>query len=55
MNPVLVILILLAGALIWLLASFLFRPIGKISDKLVDDAKKAMFEEEKEKEDKVNE
>lgn len=53
MNPVLVVLILIGGGLLWLLCSFLFRPIGKISKKLVDDAKDAMFdEEEKENEEK---
>lgn len=53
MNPVLVVLILIGGRLLWLLCSFLFRPIGKISKKLVDDAKDAMFdEEEKENEEK---
>lgn len=53
MNPVLVVLILVGGGLLWLLCSFLFRPIGKISKKLVDDAKDAMLdEEEKENEEK---
>lgn len=51
MNPVLIILTIIGGALLWLLCSFLFRPIGKISKKLVDDAKDAMFEE-KENEEK---
>lgn len=48
MNPILVILILIGGGLLWLLCSFLFRPIGKLSKKLLDDAKESMFEEEKE-------
>lgn len=47
MNPVLIILILLGGALLWLLCSFLFRPIGKISKKLIDDAKEAMSDDDK--------
>lgn len=50
MNPVLIILILIGGALLWLLCSFLFRPIGKVSKKLLDDAKKAICEDESVKE-----
>lgn len=53
MNPVLVVLIFIGGGLLWLICSFLFQPIGKISKKLVDDAKDAMLdEEEKESEEK---
>ncbi len=52
MNPLLIILIFLGGALLWFLLSFLFRPTGKFSWKIWDDAKKAMFDEEKESEEK---
>ena len=55
MNPLLIILILLGGALLWLLCSFLFRPIGKIGAKLIDDAKSAMSDENEENEEKENE
>lgn len=47
MNPVFWFLILLWAALLWLLLSFLFRPLGRVSKRLVDDAKREMFEEEK--------
>ena len=50
MNPLLVILILLGGALIWLLCSFMFRPIGKVFKKLLDDVNEAMSDEDEEKE-----
>lgn len=49
MNPVFVILVLFGGALLWLLGSFLYRPIGKFFGRLIDDAEEAMFEKEKEK------
>lgn len=49
MNPVFWFLILLGAALLWLLLSFLFRPLGRVSKRLVDDAKREMFEEEKNK------
>ena len=38
MNPVFVFLVLLAGFLVWLLGSFLYRPIGKIVKKLFEKA-----------------
>lgn len=50
MNPVLIILIFIGGGLLWLLCSFLYRPIGKVFKKLWDDAKGSMFDEEKENE-----
>lgn len=49
MNPVFVILVFGAGALLWLLLSFLYKPIGSIGKRLVDDAKNAMTEEDKKK------
>lgn len=49
MNPVFWLLILSGAALLWLLLSFLFRPLGRVSKRLVDDAKREMFEEEKNK------
>lgn len=35
-NPVLIILILIGGGLIWLLCSFLYQPIGKLFKKLME-------------------
>ena len=43
MNPVLVLGAFAAGALLWLLCSFLYRPLGKLGSRLVNDAKDAMF------------
>lgn len=50
MNPVFFIGLFAGGALIWLLCSFLYKPIGSIGQKLVNDAKQAMTEENNEKE-----
>ena len=47
MNPVLVFLIIIAAALLWLICSFLYRPIGRLFNRLFSDAKEAMFEETK--------
>lgn len=46
MNPILVILILLGGFLLWLLLAFAYIPIGKIFKRLADDAKRAMSEDD---------
>lgn len=51
MNPILIILILIGGGLLWLLCSFLYRPIGKLSKTLWDDAKNSMFDEEEKEEE----
>lgn len=48
MNPVLIILVLLGGVLLWLLLSFLYRPIGKIAKKLLEEAKESMEDDETE-------
>lgn len=48
MNPVLVLLILLGTGLLWFLLSFSFGFFGNFTNRLKDDAKKAMFEEKKE-------
>lgn len=49
MNPVFFIGLFAGGALLWLLLSFLYKPIGGIANRLVDDAKRAMTEENKKK------
>lgn len=51
MNPVLLFLVFLVVCIVWLLCSFLYRPIGRLFSRLINDAKKAMFEED-EKENK---
>ena len=50
MNPILTILLFIAAFILWILCSALYRPIGKIANRLLKDAKDAMLEEEKEKE-----
>ena len=51
MNPVFVFLVVLAAVILWFLLSFSFRFIGGIAKRLNDDAKKAMFEEERKDEE----
>jgi len=48
MNPVFVILVCMAGFLIWLLGSFLYRPIGKLVKGLFWKAQDAMDKDEEE-------
>lgn len=45
MNPVFFIGLFGAGVILWLLASFLYKPIGSIGKRVVDDAKEAITEE----------
>lgn len=53
MNPVFVILIILATILLWFLLSFVFMPLGKLVYRVGKDAvdimNKVDYEEEKEK------
>ena len=49
MHPVFVIGVFGAGALLWLLLSFLYKPIGCLGKRLIDDAKRAITEENKKK------
>lgn len=44
------ILIILAAALLWLLLSSMFKPLGKLGHRLWKDAKDAIEEEDKNKE-----
>ena len=46
MNPALVFIILVLAFLLWLISSFLYKPIGRFFGRLAEDAKEAMFEEE---------
>ena len=52
MNPIFFIGLFVAGALLWLLLSFLYKPLGSVGKRLVDDAKNAITEEENENENK---
>lgn len=47
MNPVLIILIIIGACLLWLLCSFLYKPLGRLFKRLIDDAIEAMFENNK--------
>lgn len=54
MNPVFFIGLFAAGTLLWLLLSFLYKPVGSVGKRLADDAKRAIAEEENENETKEN-
>ena len=51
MNPVLIILVLIAGALLWLLLSWLFPFFGMVGKRLWSDAKYNMSKDKKETDD----
>ena len=55
MNPVLVLLILIGAGLLWAILSFSFSFFGKSANKLNDNVKNAMFEEEEKKKEITNE
>ena len=55
MNPVFFIGLFGAGFLLWLLLAFLYKPIGRVGKRLVDDAKQAMTEEKNQNENNINE
>lgn len=46
MNPVFVFLVILGAALLWLLLAFIYRFVGGLATKLVDNAKVEMSDEE---------
>lgn len=48
LNPFLILLILIGAVLLWFLLVFLFKPIGRITGKIVKDAIETMNEEESE-------
>lgn len=54
MNPVFVVLVLLAGGLLWLLLSWLFPILGSVGKRLWNDAKYNMSKDD-EKESVNNE
>lgn len=49
MNPVLLILIVLALIALWFLLAFLFKPLGSLIYKIFKDAMDEINEEDKEK------
>ena len=48
MNPIFIFLVFLVTILIWFLLAFLFKPIGKIIIRLIDDVREAMKIDNKE-------
>lgn len=52
MNLVFFIGLFVGGVLVWLLLSFLYKPIGSVAQKLLNDAKQVMTEEDNPKENK---
>ena len=46
MNPFLIFLIIIAAIFLWILCSFLYKPIGKLFDLLFKDVKNAISESE---------
>lgn len=48
MNPILIILILLAGVLLWFFCASLYKPFGKKVNKMIDNSVEAMKEDEEE-------
>ena len=47
MNPFLILGAFAAAGLIWLLCSFLYRPLGKLGLRLFNDAKEEITKEDK--------
>lgn len=46
MNPFLILLVIIGCFMLWLLASFLYKPIGRFFNRLIQDAKDAINEED---------
>ena len=55
MHPVFLIGLVVAGLLLWLLLSFLYKPIGWIGKRLSNDAKRAITEDDKQNKNKGEE
>ena len=52
MNPVLIMLVAIGAVLLWFMCAWLYKPIGSITTRLIDDSKRAMFGSNKTKENK---
>lgn len=50
MNPVLLMLVAIGAVLLWLVCAWLYKPIGALITRLIDDSKRAMFGDNKTKE-----
>lgn len=45
-NPVFIFLVLIGAVLLWFLLSFMFGFIGKITNRIINDAKDAISEDD---------
>ena len=52
MNPFFILLVILGVVILWFLLSFLFKPLGKIVSKVLQDTFNIMNEEESEEKEK---
>lgn len=52
MHPIFIILVILAGILLWFLLAFAFKPIGKLLLMLWNDANDSINKNDEEKEEK---
>lgn len=46
MNPVLVAIVLIGATLLWLICSFLYKPIGRLFGRLLQDAAEEILSED---------
>ena len=47
MNPILIVGMFVVGALLWLLCAWLYQPLGRLFSRLINDAKTAINDNEK--------
>ncbi len=52
MNPIFIVLIIVAGILLWFLLAFAFKPLGKLLIRLWDDANDSINKDNTKKEEK---
>ncbi len=45
MNPLLIILFFIGGGIVWVLCSFLFKPIGRFVKRIIEYVYKTIFED----------
>lgn len=46
MNPILILIVILALIAIWFLLSSMYKPLGKFVSRIFDDTRKAMEDED---------
>ena len=52
MNPVFIVLVILAAVILWFLLAFAFKPIGKLCSRIAQDAFDQMSNKNEEEEKK---